>query len=158
RFEANLLRLLYFFLKREPAERALPLLDQRAAAPPCLSRAAVELVQDALAKGCTTLLTRRGGWRDERHLRGGPVAGGRLWQRTAPAELGLHFSRHALRFLLWITAARPDDEKPHWGPAENELTPADRLLLYFAQEELRDVPDGLGAAALWRRQPYVRHG
>src|SRR4051812_20827770 len=116
RFEANLLRLLYYFLRREPAERALPLVEQRLEAPSCLSRPAVRLVQDALAKGCTFLLAQRGGWRDERHLRGERIVGGRLWQRTSPAELGLSFSRQTLTFLMWITSARPGDKDPAWQP------------------------------------------
>ena len=69
RFEASLLRLLYYFLRREPIERAVPLVEARSEAPRCLSQGAVRLVQEALAKGCTFLLARRGGWRDERHLR-----------------------------------------------------------------------------------------
>src|SRR5438067_2504831 len=56
RFEANLLRLLYYFLRQEPAERALPLVEQRIDPPPCLSRTTIRLVQDALAKGCTFLI------------------------------------------------------------------------------------------------------
>src|ERR1700722_15561674 len=110
RFEANLLRLLYFFLRREPPERALPLVEQRVDPPPCLKRGAVRLVQDAFAKGCTHLLAQRGGWRDERHLRGERIAAGRLWERTAPPDLGLSFSRHSLEFLIWITACRPGDD------------------------------------------------
>src|SRR5258708_7219657 len=110
RFEANLLRLLYYFLRREPAERALPLVEKRETPPPCLSRPAVRLVQDALAKGCTFLLAQRGGWRDERHLRNERVVSGRLWQRTKPEDLALKFSRHTLAFLIWITSARPDDK------------------------------------------------
>src|SRR5271165_6046190 len=61
RFEANLLRLLYYFLRREPIERALPLVENRCLAPACLSKTTVRLVQDALAKGCTFELARRGG-------------------------------------------------------------------------------------------------
>jgi hypothetical protein len=156
RFEANLLRLLYYFLRREPAERALPLVENRCQPPPCLSRPAVRLVQGALAKGCPFLLAQRGGWRDERHLRGDRAVAGRLWQRTPPAELGLHFSRHALGFLIWVTASRPGDKG--WQPAEDELTPADRLLLFFAHEGLRDADQSLGAAALRTRPPYVHHG
>jgi hypothetical protein len=158
RFEADLLRLLYFFLKREPPERGLPLVGLRQPAPPCLSRAAVDLVRDALAKGCTHLLALRGGWRDERHPRGETVTGGRLWKRTAPADLGLKFSRQTLAFLIWITAARPGDDDKTWQSAEEELTPADRLLLYFAQEGLREAPTESGAAKLWSRQPFARHG
>src|SRR6516165_3925234 len=104
RFEANLLRLLYFFLKREPFERAMPLLENRCEPPPCLQRGAVGLVQEALAKGCTFLLAQRGGWRDERFLRGERVVSGRLWERTPPEQLGLAFSERTLEFLVWITA------------------------------------------------------
>ena len=105
RFEANLLRLLAYFLRREPIERAMPLLKNRCQAPPCLSRGAVELVQDALAKGCVHLLAKRGGWQNERFLRNGQVVEGRLWQRTLPEELGLSFSGQTLDFLIWITCA-----------------------------------------------------
>src|SRR5262249_61647459 len=145
-------------LKREPPERGLPLVGLRQPAPPCLSRAAVDLVRDALAKGCTHLLALRGGWRDERHPRGETVTGGRLWKRTAPADLGLKFSRQTLAFLICITAARPGDDDKTWQPAEEELTTADRLLLYFAQEGMRDAPTESGAAKLWSRQPFARHG
>jgi len=158
RFEANLLRLLYYFLRREPIERALPLVENRCQAPPCLSRTAVRLVQDALAKGCTFLLSQRGGWIRERFLRGEQAVEGRLWQRTRPSELGLSFSGHALEFLVWITAARPGDKDPQWEPEEADLTAADRLLLFFAHQGLRDCGEGLGAAELRKRPPYVQHG
>jgi hypothetical protein len=172
RFEANLLRLLYYFLRREPPERALPLIEARLPPPPCLSRPAVNLVRDALAKGCTHLLAQRGGWRSERHLRGAPsgrqppaagrdgvwVAEGRLWERTAPADLGLSFSAHALGFLVWITAARPGDKEPAWGPPAGDLTPGDLLLLFFAHEGLRHTADGLGAPSLRTRPPFAEHG
>jgi hypothetical protein len=158
RFEANLLRLLYYFLGREPAETSLALLEDRRSPPPCLSRPAVRLAQDALAKGSVWLLARRGGWRVERHLRGGRVAEGRLWQRTPPAELGLPFSRHTLDFLVWITAARPGDREPNWQPDEAELSDGDRVLLYLAHQGLREAAESLGAADLRRRQPFVQHG
>jgi hypothetical protein len=158
RFEANLLRLLYYFLGREPAEQALPLLEGRMQPPACLSRAAVQLVQAALAKGCVHHLATRGGWRDERFLRRGKPVGGSLWQRTPPAELGLTFSRHSLEFLVWITAARPGDGRPAWNPASAELTTGDRLLLYFVHQALRESADSLGAPALRLRVPFVDHG
>jgi hypothetical protein len=158
RFEANMLRLLGFFLHREPPERALPLLENRCAAPECLKRNAVNLVQDALAKGCVFLLAHRGGWRRERFLRGDHVAEGRLWERTPPAELGLAFSAHTLSFLIWITVHRPDDRDPPWRPAEKDLTLGDRLLLYFAHENLRTLVEGLGLASLRTEQPFVEHG
>jgi hypothetical protein len=158
RFEANLLRLLYFFLRREPAERAVKLLEERMPAPPCLGKEAVRLVKDALAKGCVFLLAQRGGWRDERHLRGGKAAAGRLWQRTPPPELGLQFSQHTLAFLVWITAARPGDKDRAWNPPVDQLTPADLLLLFFAHEALRQTSENLGASILRARSPFIHHG
>jgi hypothetical protein len=158
RFEANLLRLLYYFLRREPAERALPLVEKREAPPPCLSKPAVGLVKDALAKGCTFLLAQRGGWRDERHLRDERVVSGRLWQRTKPEELGMTFSQHTLAFLIWITSSRPGDKDPTWTPTHDQLTPADLLLLFFAHEGLRETVESLGGPALRKRQPYSQHG
>ena len=158
RFEANLLRLLYYFLKREPPERALPLVDQRLEPPLCLSRGAVKLAESALAKGCAFLVAQRGGWRDERHLRGDRIVGGRLWERTPPPDLALSFSQHSLEFLIWITARRPGDKEPHWGPPEEQLTDGDRLLLFFAHEGLREGVDSLGAPELRKRHPYNAHG
>ncbi|HZV05384.1 MAG TPA: hypothetical protein VE999_09900 [Gemmataceae bacterium] len=157
RFEANLLRLLWYFLRREPPERALPLLEDRCAAPTCLHRNAILLIQDALAKGCMLLLARRGGWRRERFLRGDRAVYGRLWERTPPADLGLSFSAHTLSFLIWITANRPGDTERAWRVPEDELTLGDRLLLYFAHEGLRNVAEGLGAPALRTQEPFVRH-
>jgi hypothetical protein len=139
RFEANLLRILHLFLQRAPLEQALPLILDRWPQPPCLSRSCVELVQDSLAKGCVLLLARGGGWRKERHLRGDRVAAGRLWQRTPPQELGLVFSPEALRFLLWITRAKPGEGKPQWNPPADKLTVADLLLCYLAYTALRET-------------------
>jgi hypothetical protein len=158
RFEANLLQLLWYFLHREPSERALPLLENRCAAPPCLHRNAVDLVKDTLAKGVVFLLARRGGWRRERFLRGERVVEGRLWERTPPADLGMTFSAHTLDFLIWITAHRPSDKNPPWRPREEDLTLGDRVLLYFAHEGLRNVAEGVGAANMRSEQPFVRHG
>ncbi len=158
RFEANLLRLLGYFLRREPPERALPLIEQRCTAPPCLNRNAIHLVKDALAKGCVVLLARRGGWRRERFLRGERVVEGRLWERTPPTELALKFSTHTLEFLIWITANHPGDKDKPWRPREEVLTLGDRLLLYFAHEGLRSVAEGKGVRSLRTEQPFVEHG
>jgi len=104
-----------------------------------LSRTAVELVQDSLAKGCVQFLARRGGWRRERHLRGNGVAEGRLWERTLPAELGLSFTKPALEFLVWITAAALKDKKTGWPEPSVEGTAGDQLLLFLAYETLREL-------------------
>ncbi len=158
RFEANLLRLLYFFLRREPPERALPLLQARHTQPPCLHSNAVRLVRQALARGCVLLLAQRGGWRKERFLRGERAVTGRLWERTPPAELGLSFSRHALAFLIWITAADPADDKTLWTPPLQELTPADLLLFFFAHEAIRTFAESMDTSPLWTRPPFAGHG
>lgn len=162
RFEASLLRLLYYFLRREPAERALPLVEARVKDPPgCLSSGCVRLIQAALAKGCTHLLALRGGWRVERHLRrdhlGDGIVEGRLWRRTPPEQLGLEFSQHAMEFLLWITAAHPRDKEAAWTPPVGELTPGDQLLLFFAHEGLREGRDEQGNAEMRKRQPFASH-
>ena len=158
RFEANLLRLLWFFLHREPPERALPLLENRCPAPKCLHRSAVNLVKDALAKGCVLLLAQRGGWRRERFLRRGKIAEGRLWQRTRPMQLPLEFSRFSLEFLIWLTATRPGDREPPLSVPSDDLTSGDRLLLFLAHQKLRNAADGPGAMQMRLQSPFVEHG
>jgi hypothetical protein len=158
RFESNLLRLLYYFLGREPDEVGMALVEARLSEPPCLSRATVRLACDALAKGSVSLLAARGGWRHERFLRNDKVTEGRLWQRTPPGELALAFSRHTMEFLIRITAGQPGDRQPCWEPPIEDLAPGDLLLLYFAHQKLRKSPQGLGAVGLRTREPYAEHG
>jgi len=157
RFEAALLRLLQYFLRGEPIERANPLIEARLSPPKHLSEGALRLIRDALAKRCTYLLAQRGGWRDERFLRHDRPKGGRLWQRTAPADLGLRFSQASLNFLVWITSVRPGDKSPVWAPEPDSLTTGDLLLLFFAHEGLRETSETLGAAELRKRSPYNEH-
>jgi len=152
RFEANLLRILHFFLGRVPREQALPLLLNALPAPRCLSADAVALVQDALAKGCTLFLARSGGWRRERHLRGDHVAEGRLWHRTPPAELGLVFSRQTLDFLVGLTTHKLPDVQA-WEVATDALTVGDWLLLFLAHRALRDIE----LCQPLRAQPALAH-
>jgi hypothetical protein len=155
RFEANLLRLLYYFLQQAPVQQALPLLEAKIDRPRCLSRNAVELVEDALAKGCVLLLARLGGWRRERFLRNEKPAEGRLWERSRPTDLGLSFTRNTLDFLVWVTAKKPTEDKKGWQPPHAALTEGDLLLLYFAYEALRGNDMG---TELVKRQPLARHG
>ena len=110
-----------------------------------LSRTAIRLVQDTLAKGVPLLLARAGGWRRERQLRGGQRVEGRLWERTSPSELGLTFSRQSLELLLWFTAENPIDKRPQWWkPNLAKLTEGDELLFLFAQGGLKiPIPPGL---------------
>lgn len=137
RFEASLLRILHFFLGQAPPQQAVPLVQSRLPPPPCLSRGAVELVEDTLAKGCTLFLARTGGWRKGRFVRDDHVAGGRLWDRTPPDELGLKFSRFTLDFLVWITAKDPREEAATWSAPAAELTPADWLFFFLVYRAIR---------------------
>jgi hypothetical protein len=161
RFEANLLRLLHFFLRRLPAEQALPLVAAGLKAPRCLGRPAVGLVRDALAKGTALLLARAGGWRRERHLRGDAVVAGRLWERTPPRDLGLDFSGETLDFLIWVTAVDPKRPREFvWKPELSLLTSGDQALLYFAYAALREFRDEkpYRELELSSRPVFARHG
>jgi hypothetical protein len=165
-FEADLLTILWFFLRREPQRNALPRILAARERPPCLSRAAVLLVQDALAKGCVLVLCRGphwqhegNGWMTERYLREGLPREGRLWERSDPHEMGLRFSKGTLEFLMWVTAEKADDPKAR-GPdlAEKSLTPADWLLLYLAYTALRQTPlaPAIRAWPVFVRNPLCR--
>src|SRR5437762_3557567 len=92
RFEANLLLILRYLLRRTPVEQARKCLEAPLQVPTCLSRQTIELVQETLAKGTMLLLARTGGWRQERFVLGSTVVEGRLWERTAPTDLALSFS------------------------------------------------------------------
>src|SRR5947199_4384191 len=138
-FEGKLLRILRCFLRHVPVDQVLPLVLERTARPAFLSAACVELVGDSLSKGCLLFLARAGGWRRERFLRDGKPRDGRLWERGDPADLGLAFSRHSLNLLIWLTAHRPGDQKPPLELPADELTPADRLLVFLVYDLLRDT-------------------
>jgi hypothetical protein len=142
KFEGRLLRILHAVLGHAPADSALPLIQERVARPPTLTRACVELVADSLANGCMMFLAQAGGWRRERFLHDGQPRVGRLWERWEPAALGLEFSRHALEFLIWITAHRLGDQKPPLELPATDLTPADRLLVFLVYDLLRDTDAG----------------
>lgn len=153
RFEAELLRVLQGLLGRAPLAPLLVSLAESRQRPRCLSRDAVALVEDRLAKGLLAFLCRAGGWRRERFVRGESIREGRLWERHEPARLGLTFSRHSLDFLLWATAAPVGVERGEWrpqsgtGPGAGESTGlgstlGDRLLGLVALHTLRGVELG----------------
>ena len=116
RFESNLLKILYGILERAPAAQTLPLILRAFSdgKPKCLSRTCVDLVQDALRKGCVSLLTKWGGWQNESFLRNGAESKGRVWERTLPEDLGLSFSAATLDLLIWLTAAETGDSNANW--------------------------------------------
>src|SRR5262249_40895464 len=140
RFEFNLLRILHGILGRLPLEQVRPLVVQRfePGRPPCLSRDAIALIQDTLARGIVAAGARGGGWRRERFLRNGQPRLGRLWERTPPRDLGLSFGRCTLDFLMWLTAVKPTDAKSAWQPPEQPAI-GDLLLLTLAYDVLRNV-------------------
>jgi hypothetical protein len=95
----------------------------------------------------------------ERYLRNDRPCEGRLWERTPPREMGLHFTKGTLEFLMWVTAEKPDDPKGR-GPdvAEKQLTPADWMVCYLAYTALRGTPLA-GATRSWPvfvRNPLCR--
>jgi hypothetical protein len=140
RFEYDLVRVLRFLLGHVPADQAVPLVLAKKTAPPCLSRDAVDLVRDSLAKGLVLYLARAGGWRDERFLRNGRPTGGRVWDRSPLPDRALHLSRHPLAFLVWLTAEKPGDTKEKWDAPPAELTPADELFFMLVLDALRAEP------------------
>src|SRR5262245_61094900 len=156
RFENNLLRILHCFLGRLPVDQVQKDVSGRFAGgrPPCLSRNAVELVLDALAKGCVSNLARAGGWRRERFLREDRPKLGRLWERTPPANLGLTFTACSLDFLIWITAVNPLAPRTAWK-APQELSAGDMLLLCHAYGALRPTEI---SPSLRTQQAFSRNG
>jgi hypothetical protein len=136
RFEAHLLRLLRSFVQ-PVSEAALTMPGGRLAVPAGLSAECLHLVRDTLRKGIVVYLARAGGWRRERHLRGGQPAEGRLWERTPAGDLGLAFSKHSIAFLMWLTAGRPEGPDA-WQAKIGELTLGDQFLLFLGYEKMRE--------------------
>jgi hypothetical protein len=119
--------------------------------PKCLSRTAVQLVEGTLAKGATRSVAENG-WRNERFLRDGAIAEGRVWQRLPPEHLGLGFSPQTLDFLMWATATDCTQPETAWKPLpRRKLTMGDRWLLTTAYAAVRRSDVGL----LWsQREPW----
>ena len=142
RFEAMLLRMVRGFYRADPdnpvASGKAPVPAGKLPNPNGLSPACLHLVRDTLAKGCVEYLARAGGWRPERFLRLGKPVAGRLWERTPVPELGLSFSRHAIDFLVWLAAGRPDTGFD-WNPPTAELTAGDKFLMFLAYDGLRET-------------------
>ena len=158
RFEADLLTILQGFLGHVPRSQLLPLLLRSHVRPPGLSRSAVTLVEDTLAKGATLQIARQG-WRRERYLRAGSIVSGSLWQRTPPSELGLTFSPQSLSFLIWATETACDSAERPWLPSKDrELTLGDRWLLATAYGAIRHSEVGIlwSHREVWRNEPLCQ--
>jgi hypothetical protein len=152
KFEADLIRVLRFCLGRFPAEDGYKLLRQPHARPSCLSRNAVELVKDSLAKACVLYLVRAGGWRNDRYLRAGTPSPGRAWDRTPLDERTLTFSSHVVEFLIWATAEKVHDTRATWDAPAAELTAGDELFFWLAYDACRVDPEV--AAALRKKEAF----
>jgi len=154
RFEANLLRILQGLFGPATTERVQRLVEKEFDRPPCLSRNAMELVEDTLRKGVPQYLARQGGWRRERFLRNGKIAEGRIWNRRPPERLGLPFSEQSVKFLIWITANKPENLRENFTPEESRLSTGDRFLSYLAARSLRGTE---AFRELMRQPPFNNH-
>lgn len=148
KFEGRLVGLARAIVRLSPIDAALPFLLDKITIPPAYSPDCLQLVCDSVAKGCVLYLAKVGGWRRERFLHDGKPADGRLWQRVPTDERQLQFSRHVFDFLVWLTAHNPGLAKPWYPPAE-ELTVADRLVIFLAYDGFRDTEAG----SSWRHRP-----
>ncbi|MCS6850052.1 MAG: hypothetical protein NZ700_02645 [Gemmataceae bacterium] len=151
RFEATLLEMLGSILARRdcyPLER-WPL--RTTAVPRQLSRSAVDLIRDRLAKGCVLALARAGGWQRDSFLRGTEPVHGRLWERTPPTALALQFTSRSLAFLLWVVGGcHGDDARIFACPP----SAGDGVLIYLTYGALRVVP---AIAQRLPKFPVFRH-
>ena len=153
RFESNLLKILHGLLGRSPVEQTLPLLLHGLPAPHCLSRVALDLIQDTLNKGITGRVA-RGGWSQETFMQGERPRRGRLWHRWPTQQLAMHFSPRSLQLLIWLTSAKVDEAEPprNWND-KRPLSLGDRLLFLFAMQHLHNTTCG---PSLCRLAPF-RH-
>jgi len=150
KFEGRLLTIVRGMVRLGPMDAALPYIFEKLSAPTGLGQTSVQLVCDSLAKGCVQYLAQTGGWRKERWLQTGQPIMGRLWERIPLDERRLEFSRHALEFLIWLTAHHPNYVKTIQPPSA-ELTCADDLLMFLTYEALRDTEAG----PVWRTKPLL---
>ncbi len=124
RFEANLVRVMRAVLTDTPAEPLAPLFARPCARPKCLTRDAVDLLEDTFRKGTVHWLARQG-WRRERFLRAGVPVMGRLWERAEPDPPGVAFSHWALEFLVQFVSGTVGSMVPKL----EELSLGDRLVI-----------------------------
>lgn len=153
KFEGRLVTIARAIVRLTPIDTALPLMMEKHPTPAALRTPCLELVCDALANGCVLYLCRIGGWAEDRFFCGDQPMEGRVWQRHSPEDRRLEFSRHALDFLIWITAHNAAQSRS-WQPPIDEFTCADHLLLFLAYDALRDTEAGMA----WRGRPvFVRN-
>src|SRR5206468_662801 len=91
---------------------------------------------------------------NERFLRAGKPAGGRVWDRIPLDERVLEFSAHVVEFLLWATAEKVHETTAPWAARAKDLTPADELFYCLAFDACRADPD---LAAMLRQKDAFRN-
>jgi hypothetical protein len=157
RFEAILVRMLRTFMNPPAGESSLTqpkMAAGKLTIPRGLSADCLHLVRETLSKGCVQYLSREGGWRRGRFLRDGKRVEGRLWERSTTRDLALSFSGQTIKFLMWLTAGRPDAAKI-WNPSASDLTVGDQFLMFLAYEAFR----GHEAQQTFRaKSQFVCHG
>jgi hypothetical protein len=159
RFEARLLRLTEFFVGRANVSSGAHLLFGAEQEPPCISRPAIEALQDRLAKGIVGWLVREGGWRGEAYLRDGAASEGPVWRHTSPDALGLRLTGHSLRFLMWAASRDAQGQNAGWERSEEPRSLGDDVLLFLAYRAVRNGTAARLETLLvsWRRlEPFRR--
>lgn len=159
RFEARLLRLTEFFVDRANVASGAHLLFGAEPEPSCLSRPAIEALQDRLSKGIVGWLVREGGWRGEAYLRDGAASEGPVWRRTSPDALGLRLTGRSLRFLRWAAGRDAQGQNAGWERSDEPRSLGDDLLLFLAYRAVRNGTAARLETLLvsWRRlEPFRR--
>ncbi len=152
-FEADLLHVLHAILGRAPVDRAAAIVERPGSAPKCLTRGALALIEEALARGSVRKLARGDGWLRERYCQGEGegVSEGRLWERHSPTDLGLSFTEQSLEFLIRLVAGKLDDLSLH----VNALSTGDQFLTFLAYDAFRKTKHG----TTFRSRHFIRtHG
>ncbi len=153
-FESNLIRITRTLVGHGSVAEVLPLLVRRHDPPRCLSRACVDLIEDALAKGLTARLARLG-WQPRRTLDDDTVVSGRVWDRTAVDRRALVFSSELLRWLLWLTADNFADPRKPPKLDSDRITWGDRVFAWQAFDTLHNTQ---GVGTLLRQPLFQNHG
>lgn len=156
-FEQSLLTIARTLTGQVPLDDSLFLFRREHPRPSCLSRAAVELLEDTLAKGVILRLASLG-WQEGRTLREGSVVSGRLWERVPLEHRQLHFSGQTVELLMWMTAENLQRPGLPWRHDPQSLTLGDELLLLLAMMALEETQcvGPLLAQQAFREQPLIR--
>ena len=140
RFEFNLLRIVSAILEHTPFNPSiLSLMGNEFKCPKCLSPTAIELLEEALAKGVVRFFAIRG-WHTAAFLRDEEIVKGSLWDRTPAEKLGLEFSPVTVRFLMDVTSKRLQNIK-QWN-IDRPRTIGDEVVIFLTVRALAENERG----------------